>query len=188
MEDRKQDLAKARGLLKEAGYPSGIRVKGLVRRGWLNKEEMQLVQSQLKEVGIQVEIELVEFATHQNAMRDGAFAFAVTGGLAYHDPDLAYYQYFHTEKSPKKISNYPRYSNPRVDALLEQGRTQLDSQKRYRVYKEAVEILDEEAVHIPLGFAPYVFAFRTHVRDLDVYHNGQFFYGVGGVTMTWLDR
>jgi peptide/nickel transport system substrate-binding protein len=101
---------------------------------------------------------------------------------------MAYYPYFHTEKGPIKISNYPRYSNPKVDMLLEQGRTETDFQKRYRIYREVLEIIQEEVPQIPLGFAPYIYAFRSHVKGFDVYPNGQFFYGVGGMGKTWLER
>ena len=190
LQDYKRDVAKAKALLRESGYPNGVTFKGLVRKGWLNQDEMQIVQGQLKDADIHVEIEILDFATHQNALRDGNYVFTITGGLPYVDPDLAYYQYFHTEKSQVNISNfnYPRYSNPKVDKLLEQGRTELDFQKRYRIYKEALEIIHEELPQIALGFAPYVFAFRNQVKGFDVYPNGQFFYGVGGLGMAWLEK
>lgn len=188
LEDRKRDIAKARSLLKEAGYPNGIQVRGLVRKGWLNQEEMQVIQSQLKDAGIQVEMETLDFASHQNALQAGNFTFTVTGGLPYLDPDMAYYPFYHTEKGPIKISNYPRYSNSKVDALLEQARMEPEFQKRYRTYKEVLEIIHEEVPQIPLGFAPYIYAFRNQVKGFDVYPNGQFFYGVGGMGTTWLER
>jgi peptide/nickel transport system substrate-binding protein len=104
------------------------------------------------------------------------------------DPDLAYYDSFHTDREAKKISNYPRYSNPRMDALLEQGRKEADSRKRYQIYKEIVELLQEEVPDIPLGFTPHVFAFRSHVKDFQVQPTGPFYYGLGGLGMTWMDR
>jgi peptide/nickel transport system substrate-binding protein len=112
----------------------------------------------------------------------------MSAGNIHADPDLAYYQSFHTDREAKKNANYSRYSSPRLDALLEQGRQELDFQKRYRVYKEVVEILQEEVPDIPLGFTPHVFAFRTHVKAFEVQPTGPFFYGLGGVAMTWLDR
>jgi peptide/nickel transport system substrate-binding protein len=149
---------------------------------------MQVILSQLREAGIQIELEIKDFVTHQNALREGQFTVTVMGGLPYLDPDLAYYQYFHTEKNPIRVSNFPRYSNPRVDRLLEDGRIEPDFQKRYRIYKEVVEILNEELPQITLGYTPYVHGFRTHVKDFDIHPNNQFFYGVGGLAMTWLDR
>jgi peptide/nickel transport system substrate-binding protein len=186
--DRERDLGKARALLKEAGYPSGFRVKGHVPRLKTNHDAMLVALSQLRDAGIQVDLEIKEFVTHQNALREGQFTITVMGGLPYMDPDLAYYQYFHTENRPTKVSNFPRYSNPKLDKLLDDGRTESDFQKRYRTYKEVVEILNDELPQITLGYVPYVHGFGAHVKDFDLHPNNQFFYGVGGLAMTWLDR
>jgi peptide/nickel transport system substrate-binding protein len=186
--DRERDLGKARALLKEAGYPTGLKVKGHAPRLKSNHDAMQIILSQLRDVGIEIDLEIKDFVTHQNAFREGKFTITVMGGLPYIDPDLAYYQYFHTEKNPIRVSNFARYSNPRVDRLLDEGRTEADFQKRYRIYKEVLEILNEELPQVSLGYVPYVFGFRNYVKDFDVYPNDQFFYGVGGLAMTWLDR
>lgn len=188
IEDRKRDLAKARALIKEAGHSGGLKLVARVSKGWPNPEIMQIVQSQLKEVGIDIEIELVDFAKNQQDKRTGEFEIAPLGGLTYPDPDLAYYQYFHTEQTPIKVSNFPRYSNPRVDKLLEQGRVEPDFQKRYRIYKEFIEIIHEEVPQISLGSNPYVFAYRSYVKGFEVFPDDHFFYGVGGIGMTWMDR
>jgi peptide/nickel transport system substrate-binding protein len=188
IEDRKRDLARARALMKEAGYPSGLKVVSQVSKGWPNPEVMQIVQSQLKEVGIEIEIEFIDFARNQQIKRTGEFQFVPLGGLTYPDPDLAYYQYFHTEQTPIKVSNFPRYSNPKVDKLLEQGRVEPDFQKRYRIYKEFFEIIHEEVPQISLGSTPYVFGYRNYVKGFEVFPDDHFYYGVGGIGMTWMDR
>ena len=59
-------------------------------------------------------------------------------------PAHKYHKSFHTETEPLKVSNHSRYSSPKMDRLLEQGRTEPDPQKRYRIYKEVTEILEEE--------------------------------------------
>jgi peptide/nickel transport system substrate-binding protein len=189
LQDRKRDLEKARALMSEAGYPNGLTVKAQISRGFPNPESMQLIQSQLRDVGIRLELELIDFAKNQEDKRTGNFVIAPLGGLVYVDPDLAYYQYFHTESAPLKVSNFPRYSNPRVDRLLEQGRRENDFQKRYRIYKEFLETVHEEVPQITLGFTPNVFGYRSHVRGFSLPLVGNdFFYGSGGLGMTWLDR
>jgi peptide/nickel transport system substrate-binding protein len=186
---RESDLGKARTLLREAGYPNGIRLKARISRGWPNSEVMQIIQNQLKEVDILVDIELIDFARNQEEKRSGEFEIAPLGGATYIDPDLAYYQYFRTENAPVKISNFPRYSNPRVDSLLGQGRQEPDFQKRHRIYREIVEILHEEVPQITLGFIPYVYAYGNHVKGFEVQeHNDDFNYAVGGLVVTWLER
>jgi peptide/nickel transport system substrate-binding protein len=111
------------------------------------------------------------------------------GGAIYTDPDLAYYQYFHTEEGPSAQSNFLRYSNPKVDSLLEQGRKEPDFQKRYQIYKEAVEIIDEDMGQITIGLVPNPFAHRNDVKGFEEKEiNNDFNYVVGGLSHTWLDR
>jgi peptide/nickel transport system substrate-binding protein len=149
---------------------------------------MQLIQNQLKDIEITLELELIDSAKDQEDKRTGNFVIGSTGGAAYIDPDLSYYKSFHTEKEPLKVSNHSRYSNPKMDGLLEQGRTEPDFQKRYRIYKEVTEILEDEVPQVSLGFAHEPFAFRSWVKGFRVHTNGAFFYGVGGMGMTWLER
>jgi peptide/nickel transport system substrate-binding protein len=189
LKKRERDLAKARALMKEAGYPDGLKVKSQVSRGWPNPESMQLIQSQLREIGIDIELELVDFAKNQEIKRTGNFQIVPLGGAIYTDPDLAYYQYFHTEKGSTAQSNFLRYSNARVDSLLEQGRREADFQKRYQIYKEAVEIIDEDLGQITVGFVPNPFAYRSDVKGFEEKKiNNDFNYVVGGLSHTWLDR
>lgn len=189
LKDRSRDLAKAKALLKEAGYPDGLKVKVRVSRGWPNPEVTQIVQGLLKDAGIQVDIELIDFAKNQDEKRSGEFDMAPLGGATYVDPDLAYYQYFHTENAPIKISNFPRYSNARVDKLLEQGRKEPDFKKRYQTYKEVVEIIQEEVPQITLGFNPYLFGYRSDLKGFKLQtYNDDYNYVVGGLVTTWMDR
>jgi peptide/nickel transport system substrate-binding protein len=187
IEERKRDAEKARALLKEAGYPDGFKVKGQIQRSNKNKGMFQVIQNQLKEIGIEIEIGLVDFTKHQNDLRSGNFKISAHGGAVHPDPDLAYYR-FYTEPGPLKNNNTARYSNPKLDRLLEQGRGAADFQKRYRIYKEAVEILHEEVPQIPLGFVPWVFAYRRQVKGFNVHPDAAYFYGSGGLGVTWLDR
>jgi peptide/nickel transport system substrate-binding protein len=186
LQERKRDLEKAKALLREAGYPASLKVKAQMEKR--REAEAQLLQSQLKDGGIDLELEFFDYAKHQNDMREGNYLVSIFGGGTASDPDLTYYTPFHTDNRPKKISNFPRYSNPKVDRLLEEGRIEPDIQKRYRIYKEAVETIHEEVPQITLGFTPYIFAFRSHVKGFEVEPKGHFFYGLGGLGLTWLDR
>jgi ABC-type transport system substrate-binding protein len=186
LQERKRDLEKAKALLREAGHPAGLKIKAQMEKR--NEAEAQLIQSQLKDAGVDLELEFMDFAKHQNDLREGDYTVTTFGGSTSIDPDLTYYMFFHTETSPKRISNFPRYSNARVDKLLEQGRSELDFQKRYRLYKEVAETIHEELPQITLGFTPYIFAYQSYVKDFQVDPSGFFFYGPGGLGMTWLDR
>jgi peptide/nickel transport system substrate-binding protein len=189
IEARKRDPGKARALLREAGYPNGLKIKAQISKTWPNPDLMLILQRQLEEIGIHMEIELVDSARDQEIKRTGAFTISTQGAPVYIDPDLAYYKFFHTETGPVKLTNPARYSNATVDRLLEQGRREPDDQKRYRIYRQFVEIIDEESPQITLGFAPAVLAYRSYVREFEVRRlMGDLSYVVGGLGRTWLDR
>jgi peptide/nickel transport system substrate-binding protein len=185
---KKRDLEKARTLLKEAGYTDGLKVKGQVSNAKRDQGIMQIIQSQLREANIHLELEVRDFTRHLNDLRDGNFTFSMSASTINADPDLAYYDRLHTDREVKKLSNYTRYSSAKMDTLLEQGRKEADFRKRYQIYKEIVEILQEEVPDIPLGFTPYVFAFRANVKNFQVQPTGPFYYGLGGLGMTWMER
>jgi peptide/nickel transport system substrate-binding protein len=184
--ERKRDLEKARALLREAGFPGGLKVKAQTEKRF--EAEMLLIQSQLKDAGIDLDLEFYDFAKHQASVHEGSYFVTTIGASAAIDPDMVYYDDFHTEKGASKTHNYARYSNPRLDRLLENGRVELDPQKRYRIYKEVVELLHEELPRVSLGFTRYMFAFRGYVKGFQTNPDGFYNYGVGGLTMTWLDR
>ena len=83
--DRKRDLGKARQLLQEAGYPNGFSAKAYVYFG--NTDFLHIAQSQLREVGIQLDTEVLDLPTHMAKQKKGDFWLAVTGGNVGLDPD-----------------------------------------------------------------------------------------------------
>jgi peptide/nickel transport system substrate-binding protein len=188
--DRKQDLARARALLAEAGYPDGVKV---IASGWpMTEKELQIIQSQVKKAGFEVEILIRDFASHIAALNKADFQISFSGGATNSDPDLAYYAYYHTpppERWGLGGRAQPCYSNKRVDQLLEDARKVTDFQSRRRMYREVIEILQEEVADIPIGFVPKGFAFQSHVRDFDPgIVTEAFSYGNGGLLRAWLDK
>jgi ABC-type transport system substrate-binding protein len=186
IQERTRDLEKAKALLREAGYPNGLKFQAQVEKR--TEGEMQMVQSQLKEIGIDLDLEFMDFAKHQQNLQTGNFLLTSQGGSTNFDPDLTYYKYFHTEQGEKKVNNYSRYSNPKLDTLLDEGRKEVNKAKRLKIYQEVLRILHEEIPQLPVGFTPYIFVFRGHVKDFQVDPSGFFFYGQGGLGKTWLEK
>jgi ABC-type transport system substrate-binding protein len=185
--DRPRDQEKARALLASAGIPKGFRFKGSAPQG--REDIMQIAQADLREVGLEMEIEILEFGTHMTRLATADFLFGSFGGDTGIDPDIVYFPYFHSEPpGEKRINNFVGYRNPKLDALLEDGRRVLDFKRRYAIYKNVVEILQEEVPEIFYGFNPYVFAFSSRVKGFTPNKEGQFYYGSGGLPMVWLER
>jgi peptide/nickel transport system substrate-binding protein/oligopeptide transport system substrate-binding protein len=147
-----RDLDKAREHLARAGYPGG---RGLpVIDLWVNSHQKHLavaqkVQADLAEAGIRVRIKAVDFAALLQAAegRGGqpgeALLWRYGWQAEYPDPDAFLYPLLHTRNFGAS-GNLSRYSNPRVDELLDRARGLTRMEERIPLYREAERIAVEE--------------------------------------------
>jgi ABC-type transport system substrate-binding protein len=94
----------------------------------------QIVQANLKEVGINAEIKLLEWATQVDRKNKGDFDFLIWGvNIKLQDPDV-YSYYFGSQSTywAKPIG----FVDERIEALLEKGRKTTDTEKRKQIYHE----------------------------------------------------
>jgi len=141
------DPVKAKQLLAEAGYPNGFSTtlsyptsgSGNMIPGPMN----EALQQNLAAVGIKVDLKPVEWAS----MLTDFFVGKIPGGADMLNISLSYQQegfwamWFGTGSS----LNTGHYSNPQVDALFTQAKSQLDSQKRSDLYAQASAIVTRDA-------------------------------------------
>lgn len=153
------DLEKARKLLEEAGWKpgaGGILEKGgqpfkftlMTNKGNKIREQAAVViQDQLKKVGIQVDTQYVDWPTFvKNNLMAKKFDAVVVGWSLDADPDP--WSIWHTGEP----YNFIQYSNPRLDELMQEGRTTVDRAKRKEIYTEFQKIVSEEQPYIFLYF------------------------------------
>jgi peptide/nickel transport system substrate-binding protein len=99
-----------------------------------------ILQQQLHDVGIDLEIRTFEFATFYADVVKGAFQMYTLRwvGGANQDPEI--FEYILDSKSfaPRR-GNRSYYSNPQVDAWIEQARIELDQEKRKEIYAKIQE-------------------------------------------------
>ncbi|MBI2910136.1 MAG: hypothetical protein HYX92_21045 [Chloroflexi bacterium] len=81
------DIAEARRLLAEAGYPDGLATKALVRTEKINSELSVYIANELAKVGIKYELDIKETAVRTALLTEGAFnAYASHSAYMYPDP------------------------------------------------------------------------------------------------------
>ncbi len=98
-------------------------------------------------LGVDVEIQQVEWATFlQDLHRNRLQAFSLAWQADYPDPHTFVDVLFRTGSS----INNTNYSNPEVDALLEEANVEADPVRRIELYQEAEEIIVEDAAWLPL--------------------------------------
>ena len=146
------DPDRARELLAEAGYEDGAETVFFVTEGgsgMLDPVPMgTAIQADLAAVGIDAEIQTYEWNTFLNQVNPGLEGKAGMAQMAWmtNDPDTLPFLALRTEAMPDQGGfNSGYYSNPEVDALLEQARRETDQDERARLYKEMQAIVQEDA-------------------------------------------
>ena len=171
------DPAKARALLKEAGFVTNH--NGILERDGKalsfeivtnqNKEREKsavLIQRRLKEVGIDVQIRAIEWASFiSRFIKTGDFDVVILGWSLGLDPDQ--YNIWHSSQQGGDKFNFINYNNSTVDALLEQGRLELDPDKRQKIYHEFSKVLLEDSPIIYLSAGYGLTAIHKRVKGID---------------------
>lgn len=106
----------------------------------------QVIADNLAPLGITVNIRTVDFATWLDEQNNGNFDMLMMGWLGNIDPDDFYYAQHHTDGT----SNAQKFSDPRVDALLDAGRTEMDPQVRKDDYGRAATLIADEVSYLYL--------------------------------------
>ena len=173
------DPAKARAILDSAGYKAvnGIRFHLTIKTS-SETESTRLfatvLQQQLREVGIALDIRSFEFATFFADIQKGAFQlFSLRWIGGNEDPDI-FEDVFASTSFPPKRRNRGYYSNPKLDALLEQGRKEIDQQKRRAIYVQVQEILATDLPYINLWYFDNVIVHTPRVKGLTLNPSGNY--------------
>jgi len=138
------DIAKAKALLKEAGYADGSpEVELIVMKGTYIKglEVSEAIAGHLAKIGAKVKVNDMEVARHREARAAGNFDFYFAGWATMtRDADFALWRNFHAGEATI-TGNQLRYANKDVDKLIEQGQQTIDPQARKRVYADAQRLI-----------------------------------------------
>ena len=142
---------KAKELLAEAGYaPGEINLKLYTNENPDRMRIAEILQFEAQRAGINVEVIIEEWGADLSRIQEtDDFDIFILGWSGQLDPDRAMIRQFHTDGA----NNYGKYSNERVDYLLELGRAvPPESQESLDIYGEAQEIVIRE---VPYGFINY---------------------------------
>lgn len=146
------DMEKAKELLADAGYADGFASTIWTNDNPIRVQIAEYAQSTWRELGIDIEIEVVEWGAYLENTAAGLHDMFLLGWVTVTlDADYGTYSLFHSDEHGD-AGNRSFYSNPRVDELLEKGRTEPDPDARIAVYSELTEILLEEA---PMNFIAF---------------------------------
>jgi peptide/nickel transport system substrate-binding protein len=179
----KQDIIKAKQLLKEAGYPDGFKT---TLQGEPTNRNLEPIAAMLKQAGIDARIQTMDKATAQSNLRTGNFEMGVAAlTVESPDVDLNLYYMYRTGAS----HNYGQYSNPRVDELLDKQRIALaKTEERKQFVKEILSILDQEEPVVPLYLSYRYNVMQPWVKGWDNQADPTNQYAFHQIMNVWLDR
>jgi ABC-type transport system substrate-binding protein len=185
---QKQDLNRARALLAEAGHPKGFKttLPALTAHSLL-LEMAKIAQAQLKKIGIEAELQLLEGAAfNRQVLVQKNFDITTMGdaGETRNDFDDAYYRAFFST-SPY---NFAQYSNSAVDAWLQEGRRTFDLDKRKKIYTQVVDQMNQDAPIIYAIIRTIPYGWRTSLQGWEPNATSALCYSGGGFSRTWLEK
>jgi len=181
------NLIRARQLLAEAGYPKGEGLPSLEL--WTSVtsttalQEHEAIKRDLEQLGLKVELFTAQSWQHYKTailgQRPGAM-YRYAWHADFPDPDNFLFSLFHSQ-SP---SNYGHYSNPVVDHLLEQARTEGDYLKRVELYRQVEALIMADAPVVNLVYLTYETLFQSYVQGIELSAQGEHFIPMKNI---WLD-
>jgi peptide/nickel transport system substrate-binding protein len=181
------DPARARALLREAGYPDGrglapIDIWSSVKNDNVVREH-EAMRAALEDVGVRVRFHyLPDWAHYVRKLAAGEcpmFLYAWFADVP--DPDNFLGRLFHS----KSARNYFGYANRAVDDLLLEARTAMDGARRVALYRQAEMMIMEEAPVLPFFHYTYERLFQPYVKSVEVSGLGDPYIPLRKI---WLDR
>ncbi len=134
---REEDLAEGRRLLDASGYDPGSVPP--MTCSHLETLTAEVLHQNFAEIGFEVELQEIPDVEHNPRRAAGDFSLAVQGLGGAFDPDV-----LHGTHHRDGGRNFGEFSDPEIDALLEQGRTTLGLENRLPIYDEIQTKLLEE--------------------------------------------
>lgn len=173
LQSRAQDLAQARALLDEAGYPAGaLKVVFKATTNYpYHIESAQIIAEWLREIGVEMTIEQLTWADWlSQCWIDRDFEMSMMNFFTLWESDFLYYSLWNTEGA----FNYRSISNPEIDRLTTEARGVVDPLERAELYKQVQQIIHDEVLDIILWFRNGTIAAQPNVMGLDtiVHPNG----------------
>ena len=162
----KYDLDKAAELLAEAGYPNGEGLPPItfyLKQGVPEEEQaIVYIQAELAKIGVTLNIEPLSLAAHSEKLASHTAPFSFNFWIPY-VPDPVYHLYWNFRSADTGCCNYLSYSNPAMDALIDQGLHELDLSVRNGLVEQAQDIMAEDVIQIALYHPTWNLAMRSGI-------------------------
>ena len=168
-------IKNSNGLLEKNGKP--LKFEIITNQNKQREMTAVLIQRRLQEIGIEVSIRVIEWASFVNRfIKTGDFDVVVLGWGLSLDPDQ--FNIWHSSQQGPGQFNFLGYENKEVDKLLELGRKELNPLKREKIYHKFSKYLLEDSPIVYLYAGYGLSAVHKRVKGIKkpappagIYHN-----------------
>lgn len=169
------NLAQAKELLAKAGYPNGEgfpAVEYMTNEASYHKPLAEALQQMWGELGVKLDIQIVEWSILTPNRREGNFDIARNGWLCDYNDPYTMLSLFETTNG----NNDGKYSNPEFDKLMETVRGTDDQEVRFKAMHEAEKLLMDDAAMAPAAYYKEFYLLNPNVKGF--YHSplGHFYF------------
>jgi peptide/nickel transport system substrate-binding protein len=145
------DPAKAKELLKEAGYPDGVTIKTIHTTLTGMETFIEAIQAQLKKIGVNLDIELVEHATYHAQIRKDLSPLVHYQAARFPVADVYLTQFYDSASivgTPKAVTNFSHCNV--ADDEIRAARVENDPAKQKELWKTAQEKIIKAVCGVPV--------------------------------------
>ncbi|MDP2317880.1 MAG: ABC transporter substrate-binding protein [Acidobacteriota bacterium] len=175
------DVAKAKSLLDEAGYPDPdgdgpaprLRLTLKVSTNEFIRLQAAVIQQDLKQAGIDLDVRSYEFATLYADVLKGNFQLFTLQWVGVSDPDMLR-RVFHSKQMPPSGFNRGYYENAEVDRLIDEAAAATTDDERRRLFGAAQRLVAEDAPYISLWNKTNVAVSRTGIEGVKLTPSAEF--------------
>jgi peptide/nickel transport system substrate-binding protein len=166
------DIAKAKALLKAAGFPNGFSTElyyGTAPRPYMPEPQRvaEAIQADLRQIGINVTLQPFEWAVYLSKIKNFEHPMCLIGWTGDNgDPDNFLYPLLDKDSAVKGGQNYSAWRDDAFHKLMIEGQSTVDEKKRAAIYAEAVKMVHDEAPAIPLVHTTVPLAMKSNIEGV----------------------
>ena len=169
------DPSKAKQLLKEAGYNGEIIKYKYSADSQAVNQYSQLIQSMLKDVGLNIDLEPLERQTLLDQLKSGQFQMNTNIWVGGNQDPIFYRDLFASTDFPdRKLNgrNRARYSNPEFDKIIDEAVKTVDRIKAKELYAKAQDIISSDVPLLPLWYPSSIVISTKRIGNVKINPSG----------------
>ncbi len=163
-----QNIEKAKALMAEAGITKPVKTTIWTNDNPVRVQIAQVLQAQLREIGIDMSIEVVEWGAFLDGTSRGEHDSFILGWTTVTgDADYGLYALFHSS-THGGAGNRSFYSNPEIDKLLDDARSSTDVTERRALYADIQVRLQQELPTISIYNQFYNAGLKNNIKGFEL--------------------